>query len=434
MGKDCPRDSLFEQVRRAWFTKAAGLTVSLSGSPFFISHAEMAEFGGPRLQTSCGVCAVMDWVSRLTRHNQFAKHACSDPARQGAMEQACGRVLYDDWIAILKDYNFTIGTDRKLPGIRGLVLSNYPQRVLFPAANRGMITLRQRLSPFQIDVLSSAPKNLTKYHFILCTCGYRPRPVVRKGRGPKVFVYCHDHHGSGVEIQPYYQKHLDEVPDAVLTPYPSMWKRYYKIHPGTEVVFVPYQSPTFFARPVVDFHAKPWDLLLVGVNSAWAYPERAALTTIVANEIRAHHPRGWHIHNVGWESANPNLGYSRPGGKMLLNAWDAFLAQSKIVAFGQDKWGYLVSKYSEILGSGSLMLCSRIKDLDLLGVKPNVHYVPIAHPVGKKFVPQVQHILKNFEPTYSTIAKAGHEWYRAHIDQILFDKYEKDIVRLVGGK
>jgi len=349
------------------------------------------------------------------------------------MEQACSRVLYDDWIAVLKDYNFAVGVDSGLPGIRGLVLSHNPKAVLFPQANQGMIILRERLSPFQIDISTTVPEDLTKYHFILHNCGYRSRPVLRCQGRPKVFVYCHDHHGSGAEVQACYQDNLDEAPDAVLTPYPSIWRRYYKIHPRTEVVFVPHQSSSFFARPVVDFRAKSLDLLVIGVLGTWAYPERTELAVAVENEIHSQPSQGWVLHRGGQYTANPNLGYSRPDGKLLLNAWDAFLAQFRIVAFGQDRWGYLVSKYSEILANCSLMICPKIGDLDLLGLQSGVHYVPLERPVATQFVPQVKRILKDFEPIYSTIARTGYEWYRNHMDRILFDKYREDITRLVGG-
>ena len=288
------------------------------------------------------------------------------------MAQACERAASEDWLSAIKDYNFTLGTDPSLPGLRGLVLSPDPALLMHPAANKGLIAIRQRLSPFQIDVLKEAPPDVSRYHFVFSNCGC-PGPG-RSRNGPKIIVYGHDHHGQGSDTVAAYQESLDSEPDALFTPYPSIWRRWYRISNRTRVVFAPMFSPTFFARPILDFSRKPLDVLVVGVLGQWAYPERCALAQAMRLAVRR---QGWLLHTQGEHSVDWRDGRSRAGGGMTLDAWDSFLAQSKIVAFGGDRWGYACMKYSEVPANCSLMLCRELPDLELAGLLGGVHYVPL---------------------------------------------------------
>lgn len=74
----------------------------------------------------------------------------------------------------------------------------------------------------------------------------------------------------------------------------------------------------------------------------------------------------------------------------------------------------MVSKYFEIPAAGTLLLGERKEELDILGFKPNVHYVPIAR---KNVIDKVRDVLGNPDK-YLKIRKAGMDFVRKNHSDI----------------
>lgn len=418
---------LIESVRYAWFHKKPSLHVSVSGVvEFTVTRQLLWDYGGPKRYTVCEACQAMEWRSRLNRRNLFQKHACAYPKALKGTVELCRRAGDPDWSSTLKNYDFTIGTTKDLPGLRGLLVwTGNSDLMVDPKADRGCIDFRQRLAPFQVDILNcNKVKLIEEYDFIFEQCHVHGPIYPRKKTGPKILLYCHDHH----KHIPQRQKMLNAQPHAILTAYPTIWEKYYKVHRNTKVVFTPFVQGTFFARPSIAYSKRKLDVLAIGAAGGNIYPERAAIAQI----IKGVGDRRWKAHTRSHHSIPFRAGNNVAGGGLLLERWSELLTTSKIVLFGPDRWGYLVRKYTEILASGSLMVCSRIPDLDRLGLKPNIHYVPLQRPLDQKLVPMLQNILLQW-PKYEKIARAGLEWHKRNSDDWLFSKFEKEIVRLCRG-
>jgi hypothetical protein len=426
---------LVQETRRVWFCGEDGLIVKHPArGEVVIRRKDIAAFGGPRVDLTCEPCAVMDWLSRIDGQSRFAPHTCSDPTRTANVQRLCQRIESDEWCAARKDYNFTLGVDPDLPGLRGLILAKAVRGFVSPGDDKAMIGMRQRYSPFQLDVADSLPTDLEKYDFLIALCGRDTDGVQHAMGRTRVFVYAHDHHGRKSDTDPKYQRTLDLGPDVLLTPYPHIWTSAYRIPRRTNVIFMPHLSSTFFARPITDFNAKRYDVMVVGVAGQWAYPQRHRLARTMKKAMQQPGRAGrWVLDTCSEHARVSSECSSLAAGGRKLHAWDVFLAQSRIVAFGQDRWGYLVMKYAEIPANCSLMVCPDIPDLKLLGLESGTHFVPLAEPVETSFVAQMTNILANWD-LYEPIARAGFEWHRTRADDILFDQFRRDIVSVVQGE
>lgn len=417
-----PMTPLIQRLRECWFHQRPFMIVEVPGLPSFkVTRQMIWDYGGPRLHTSCELCQVMEWRSRLNRRFIFEVHKCKDAGHLGETKILCQRAGLPDWMSTLKCYDFTLGVDKNLPGLRGLtVWTGNSDLMVSPKADRGCIDFRQRLAPFQIDIAGVHKlKPYSEYDFVFVQC-HRDSPVVPRDCGAKVLIYCHDHHKWSVERQ----KLLSAAPHAVLTPYPTIWRTYYKIHSSTEVVFTPFVSGKFFACPSTDYAGRSLDVLAIGAKNLKVYPERCAVYELIAG---CRNPK-WKALGTAHSNIPYRLGCSAVGGSCLLNRWSQLLASAKVVVFGQDRWGYLVRKYTEIPASGSLMVCPQIPDLDTLGLKPGIHYIPLPRPVTE--LPKLlNHILGNWKK-YEQIARNGLEWHQKNSERWLFDRFRLDVERV----
>lgn len=421
---------LIAEVRRVWFTHE----VQFKLQDVVVGRFQLEEYGGPRRLTSCVTCALAEWQSRIHRVDKFTAHSCSDTAKQPVVRKWCARASDPLWLPRLRDYNFTLGVDPGLPGLRCLFVTTDKNPHLYPGGHAGTQIWRKRLSPFQLDFCTPGEfpgRDISQYNvLILQSSGWTP---ILKGFKGVVILYGHDHHRAEIGRRVKEVFAAGQV-DALFTPYPSIWVKYMAIPKRVPVVFTPFLDDPFWAQGSESFASRPLDVFVIGTTSS-AYAERIAIHALLSSA------RDSLPFTVGFNKlarpqiktfGNPDSDacYKSVQKVRLLNAWSEFLSTARIAVFGQDNWGYLVAKHAEVLGASSLLVCSQIPDLALLGLKPGVHYIPIRRPVEKELIPQLSYLVKNFS-RYQSVLLAGHKWFQQYANYFLYEKFVADVTSLV---
>lgn len=423
---------LIRTVHDGWFMGYAWMDVALipDGPTTRIEYTDIERVGGPRDYTKCWSCSAMEWYSRITQKSQFQKHACTDPAQNTPTLLRCQQVMALEWRHRLRNYNFTLGLTPELPGMKCLFVIPEPAKLIRHGAVCGFMMWRKRLAKFQTVFCTAAQvpaQDLSKFDFLLMPINGLTPVIPQHQVKPKIILYGHDHHHP--LIMQRVPQLLAAKPAALITPYPTIWQAEFKIPPETKVIFAPYLTDPMWSAMNTNFANRSRDVLIVG-TSGHAYPERQQILELFKKK-----PQLPFRYTLWAAPEPPDLDENHSAkeyGTPVLAYWSSFLATSKICVFGQDKWGYLVSKYSEIMGATSLMVAPHIPDCDHLGIKRSIHYVPLARPVQTELIKQLTVLVQEYSK-YQPMALAGLEWFRQYADKILYERFWRDIRFIVKG-
>jgi len=419
---------VFQLARKAWFQREEFSTVAWGNDLALctITREHMETYGGPREITNCELCTLMEWQSRISGRNQWKPHSCGHPAHKAQMQQQCANVLKPEWLHLRRNYNFALGKHADLPGRKCLFVAGAPHLLVRHGPKTGLMLWRKRMSPYQTTFCGFGDidrYNLKDYDFIIMTVHGQTPLLTQKGN-PPIFLYCHDHHPPA--IQKRAQQLFDKKPAAVLTPYPSIWNGAFSIAKQTRVIFTPFLADPFWANQNTTFKKRPYDVMVIGVAGP-VYPERTAIWNLLRNTKVPFKLKLWGTPapKVGKENISASK-YAAP--PLLL--WSKHLSQAKICVFGQDKFGYLVNKYSEIPSACSLMVAPTVPECKLVGLKPDNNYVQLARPVKERLIPQLTELVRRFDK-YKPIALRGLQWFNQRCDHWLYQHFWDEVDSLL---
>jgi len=397
-------------AREWWFNNEEGTL--LDG---VVTRAAVDTYGGPNPEfNTCEQCQRVEWKARLTQTPLKVRHTC--PTSQ-LCQQYCDRQGDDRWTHFHQNFHFARGVDKALNAPRCLMIQppkGYAFLTTHSCDQATQVFLRQFARACQYDLVKQgeavAP---SKYDFVFFVNNGVP-PVPHKPIGPASIVYCHDLWKRREERQVV----LDAwQPDVIWTPFPSSWKRHYRIPKDTEVIFRPVPASMFFTRP--NLEEKELDLLVIGAAGEGIYSPRLRLSKMLAPLakeclVQFHHAAG--AKRSRWNGPND--------GEMPYNsAWSAFLGRAKFVAFAgiDDDPQPAFFKFYEVLGCGAVPIMPEAPDLAEIGVVAWEHYVPLeALPTRDDF----KRVLSDYEG-YKHLAYNAVEWTKNNADTLLFDGFEK---------
>ncbi len=407
----------------AWFDikDAAGITTR-------IDRTDMIRVGGPREFTACYDCCSAEWLTRIRGANSFLPHKCGDPAHDAEARARCLNTNQPEWTHLKRHYNFTLGLTPDLPGYKILFVVPEPERLIRHGAVSGFMIWRKRLSMYQTVMCTPdqlKDQDLNRYDAVLMTV-HGNTPILT-GVKPKVILYAHDHHHAATVAR--VPKLLAAKPAAIFTPYPSIWLSAYPIPKQTRVCFAPYLTDPMWSIMRTNFSERPLDVLVIGTYGH-VYPERIAIVKTMDGKK---FPFSFRLWGAPEPEDQPECKSAYSYVAPVMTRWSTFLSEARICVFGMDAWGYLVSKYAEILAATSLMVAPAIPDCDNLGLVAGRHYVPLARPVETALVPQLTELAKNFRK-YKQIALNGLEWFKTYAEKVLYENFWRDMAEVIGGK
>jgi len=247
-----------------------------------------------------------------------------------------------------------------------------------------------------------------------------------------IILYCHDCWlaDSG------YQDVIDWLePDVLLTPYPTPWRENMRLPERTRMEFAPFAPSLFFSRPNLRVEDKRVDLLVIGALQFPIYALRIALSAQIRPLAKKYKIE--FSHHLGckrnvWDGAA--IEQTKFGPIRYLNQWSAYLGSAKFVIFGRlasDQHQFVLGKYYESLISGAIPIFPEVPDLELLGVKPFEHYIPLSEVEGNN--ERLAHFVDHYDD-YLHIAKNAVDWSLAHMDRLLFDDFESVVHDVTSRK
>jgi hypothetical protein len=333
-----------------------------------------------------------------------------------------------------QNFDFSIGCDLDLPVPKCLLLLMAPQqkqRFFLSRCDQGSLTFHRQLAfACQIDLINY-PLNIdwSQYDFVfMANEGYNqkfPRP-----KNLPIILYCHDFQIKNKG----YQWVINWIkPDILLTSYPTQWKENFKLPLKTKVVFYPLFLPLFFSRP--NLERKDFDLLVIGAAAGEIYQSRYRLSRQIFQ--LSHRYKIIFSHSLGylrgkWQGPTYHLDSNNQPIRYL-NKWSEYLGKAKYVIFGRigdPRKQFLVYKYYETLGSGAIPIFPEVPDLELLGVKSFVHYIPLSEIEENN--KRLSYFLDRYED-FKYIAENAVKWYKENSDKILFEGFE-DLIREITNQ
>ncbi len=187
--------------------------------------------------------------------------------------------------------------------------------------------------------------------------------------------------------------------------------------------FYPLHDSTFFARP--NLGEKRLDLILSGSDRGEMYGPRRDLDEQVRPLSGRFAIEFSHLHGALRHRHTGPVEHADKGGIVCyLNKWSEYLGSSKFAAFasfGDRRYQPLFAKYYEIFGSGAVPIVPQIPDLDLLGVRPMEHYIPLSAMRGD--IRKWSYTLRNHRK-YRRIAANAVKWHQENEKRLLFDQFE----------
>jgi len=191
--------------------------------------------------------------------------------------------------------------------------------------------------------------------------------------------------------------------DYFLKKYPKYARKY--VHfPGC---FYPYES---YANLTLNFDPK-MKCLLSGHTTHQYYPFRAYIARIVKN----------HTGNA------QEVIIVKGRNEARFSECPSFLNQYFCAIATSGVHSCIVGKYFEIPATGALLLAKRERELDMLGFKPNVHYIPITR---RNVVTKVQKVLNDPEK-YAEMRHRAMEFVRKNHSDINRSAQFGDILKRV---
>jgi hypothetical protein len=233
-----------------------------------------------------------------------------------------------------------------------------------------------------VEFLQSFDFIYTDAHFV-----YTSEMWSHVAQVPKATMMC-DQHGRLVE---WYIREALRWGFRVFTTYRSALETYWP-----ELVGSAYWLPVWFDPAV--FHA--WDVpkkpmaLMTGVLEPTVYQCRTAAHNLLQGQSF------YQQVNRPPETAEGKDGpRGREYAEMLASATLSFVCASC--------HGYVVTKYVEIPACGTCLVAETTPDLEAMGFRPFVHYIPLEP--GKNLANEIQHWVTSDNEGVEDIAVAGHE-------------------------
>jgi len=299
------------------------------------------------------------------------------------------------------------------------------------SADQGRIAwVRQWAIACQYDLIQmrmeEPHREIGCYDFIFTYCsssGYTPFP--RSDTVP-LLMYGHDMWKGRKKRQAM----IDDLkPDVFWTPYLSSCKAHYSFPSKTQLVFRPLPAGTFLTRPNLDIEKKKFDLLVIGATGSTIYQPRKDLgeqiRKITKKSLRIN------VHNKAGANRAKHTGSVYAGSRPYITAWSEFLGSSRYVIFDgiSEEPQPLFFKYYETLGSGAVPIFPNAPDLELLGVEPWKHFIPVEEYRGNN-----EGLIKLLEEDHSDIAENAVKWYLENADVMLYDWFEDMIHEMIKNK
>lgn len=416
---------LLQQMREFWYNNEPG-PFMLGKNP--ITRKQIQVYGGPAPSlNACPTCQGLEWLSRIRQQNRFQDHTCPTAVKQDC-RTLCSKQGDDLWTNYHQNFWYANGCDPEINAPRACLFLSYAglyNRYLTPNCCAWVLSLRRALA--QVGTVEphqpGGKVNWDDYDWVwMMAKGYRhrePLPI------PIVMYGDDTNHGNIQEM-------LDMEPDVLLTPYPSAWRDNFSISNKTRVVFGCRTASSFFTRPNLD--DKKYDLLVIGALRHSIYVPRNELTAQIKPlaekyAIEFSHRFGWicsqHLGPVQYEEGQETVNY--------LNKWAEFLSSARYVVFGPTAGiakEYVTIKVYECLGSGAIPILPEVKDFELLGIEPMVHYIPLSQVWQNNA--RLEELLNNYDK-YKYIAENAVQWHEENVDRMLFDDFE-DLVQELTGK
>jgi len=386
-----------------------------------VSRLDIRTYGGPDPDfESCDLCQTGEWMSRIKQENRFVEHECDT---SNACRTLCQKQGDELWANLHRNHRFARGCDPCLSAPRGLVLLfDEPRANLWKAYNmRGCqaavhMLQAQLAQTTQIDVVSKPPSDYSNYDFLFMVNTGNSIPLFKRPSIP-IVVYHHDMWGHGFqEVIDYFQ------PDYFLTPFPTPWQMRFDIPETAKVWFYPLLTERFYTRP--NLNDKTLDLLVVGLTSIpRLYAPRVRYAKQIESLISEY--RIGFSHKFGARSTFWPGPAVTDDGTHYMNKWSEYLGSAKFVTFGPCTPPYAseftLLKYGECISSGAIPIMPTTRDLNLLGLQPMEHYIPVGNVWGDNT--HLRYYLDHYDD-YKYIAEQGIVWYERHADWWIYDHFE----------
>jgi hypothetical protein len=236
-------------------------------------------------------------------------------------------------------------------------------------------------------------------------------------------MYHHDMWGRG------FQEALDHFqPEYFLTPFPTPWRMRFEIPSTTRVWFYPLLTEKLYTR--TNLGEKDLDLLVVGLMSIpKLYEPRIKYAAQIESLTGDYHIE--FSHKVGASSTFWSGPVVTDDGTRYMNKWSEYLGSARFVTFGPCTPPYAseftLLKYCECISSGAIPIMPTTRDLNLLGILPMEHYIPVGN-VWKNNE-QLRYYLNHYDD-YKYIAEQGVAWYETNVDTWTYDHFE-DLIQEV---
>lgn len=409
---------LLQAAREFWYNNVPG-TFDLNGEQ--ITRQQIHTYGGPAPEfNTCETCQRAEWLSRIRQENLHEPHRCKT---SGKCQLRCGRQSDELWTTYHQDFWFSVGCDPNLNAAKALIVFHPTRKVRLyerfwaPYCDFLFMNFRRLLAQTcQVETMRAVKRvDWSRYDFVIhqnLGDGFIfPKPPI-----PMVMIMY------DLWLKDY-QSIIDHFqPEYLLTPYPREVKRNFSF--AGKVHFYPLHDSTFFARPNLR-KDKRIDLILAGSNRGVMYGPRRELDEqgrLLAKEfsVEFSHRHGAlrhrHTGPVEYMDGKEKVRY--------LNKWSEYLGSANyasFASFGDKRFQPLFAKYCECLGSGAVPIVPQIPDLDLLGVEPMTHYIPLG--VVWKNPKKWRYILKNHQK-YRRIAENAVRWHKENEKRLLFDQFE----------
>ena len=416
---------LLENARWFWYQNVPGV-FDLDGKA--ITRAEIQTYGGPDpALDDCVICQRSEWLSRVRQRDMFELHECSLAVE---CKKQCRVQGDEDWVHRHQNFWFSGGCDEELSTPRCLCLFRsdgkarlYP-RYFSRTGDSWMAVLRRQLAQTcQVDVVQSVDSvDWSKYDlFLFMNTGddlaFKRPPV-------PILMYVHDCWIGA------FQKVIDRfMPECIFTPNPTMLTSNYKINDGAGVFFYPVAPSMFFSRP--NLGEKQIGLLAAGSLNSHLYEPRRQLDKQL-KQLPGKFTVGFtHTHGA---QRNWRGGRTQDKELRFLNRWSERLGSAKFVtfaSFSDKRFQPVFMKHYECLASGAVPILPDSPDLFRLGIKPMVHYIPLAKVWGDNKA--LASILLHYED-YRLIAVNAVQWARVNMDRMLFDGFEDMIQEVTGNR
>jgi len=135
-----------------------------------------------------------------------------------------------------------------------------------------------------------------------------------------------------------------------------------------------------------------------------------------------------YVHNAAGASRSKHMGSIRAGSRPFITAWSEFLGSSRYVIFDgiSEEPQPIFFKYYETLGSGAVPIFPNAPDLELLGIEPWKHFIPV-----EEYRNNNKGLLKLLREDHSDIARNAVAWYFENADTMLYDWLEDMIHEMI---